>query len=122
MQNVAAFYLVNSAQELTDEKIKNTHSALSIFRLIPIKLSTGAEIIDYYDNYSAAMSNHTYYRFTVDHNTQDGYLGGGCWYVEGFKATNDYEWQMARVYVSINRHPIQYRVKNVNWLSWENIV
>lgn len=85
-------------------------------------INSVADMTELYNNYSKDMPNRTYYRFVAQHNIGEGFLTGGCWYVEGFKNDNNYEWQMAKLYVQLARHPIQYRVKNVNWLSWENVV
>ncbi len=88
------------------------------------RLSTTTDIVNYYDNYSNNMPSHTYYRFVVSHSVVGGYFEGGEWYVEGFKASNEYEWQMARSYLrsSAATSGIRFRVKQAGaWKEWEAV-
>lgn len=78
-------------------------------------------ITTYCDSYGENFASQTYYRFVVNQRV-DGFIGMGVWYIEGYKASNDYEWQFARSYNSISSNGIKYRVKQAGaWKEWETV-
>lgn len=51
-----------------------------------------------YNNWSSSISNATYYKGTILHNVVHSVLGGGVWFLEGYKDDSAYEWQEIRSY------------------------
>lgn len=62
------------------------------------QFTTEAEANDYIDNFSSLMSDYTYYRLVVDFTFSHSKLGGGTYYIDGFKTWSGYEWQKAYSY------------------------
>lgn len=51
-----------------------------------------------YNTLSNSLPNKTYYRKTMGNNVVVPEIGGGIWYLEGFKINESYEWQLIRSY------------------------
>ena len=78
--------------------VNELNDNLVAYKMTLITTTDLASIQNVYNNRSANYAAQTYYRFLIAHNVLYNPLGGGQWYVEGFKATNDYEWQTAKTY------------------------
>ena len=67
------------------------------------------------------MQNLTWYRRLLDHGVYHSVLGGGTFYLEGFKLTSEYEWQRATTY---NRETAMFfRTKERgSWSEWEQLM
>lgn len=63
------------------------------------------------------FTNGSFYRFLLNVNELGLSLSGGSWYVEGFKASDDYGWQKVTGYGSPTQ--IKYRSKLATWGGWE---
>lgn len=71
-----------------------------------------------YDNYSSTFADSTYYRFTIQHAVSYNILGGGRWYVEGFKTGNSFEFQVAKSYEVNGIREFVRSKYNGTWNSW----
>lgn len=89
--------------------------------VVHIKTGTKESIIrDFYDNYSSDMKNYTHYYACVDHYVGYDILGGGSFLLEGFKRSNDYEYQEAKTYSSNGMQLFTRSKSNGTWTSWAN--
>lgn len=110
--------VTGNVQEQINSIANNTDQA--VFDYIAKK--TTEEIKNYYDHYSDNLQDNTWYHFVVSHGAFWETLGGGRWFVEGFKATDSYEWQLARTYSTLANGGMRYRVKEANaWKEWEKV-
>lgn len=82
--------------------------------------STAEDIGSIYDNFSNDMEIDTWYRGAVGHDVGYSPLGGGIWYLEGYKCREDHEWQKV---TRCDTMPKRYeRYKNPNgWQPWEKV-
>lgn len=81
-----------------DERVTQLNGELKIYTFEPKIFSSVPDIDDFYNNYSNAIPNHTWYRFATNHIIMHPELGGGVFYVEGFKTGSAYEYQAVRTY------------------------
>lgn len=81
---------------------------------------TGSEDAALLDTYSSTFAEGTWYRLAMSLSRAHPILGGGTFYVEGFKADNSYEYQTAQIY---NGEPSGIRVYRRSkalgaWNTW----
>lgn len=101
------------------ESVNRAQTALT---MSPAHLITVDLINNYHDSYSNNLPDNTWYRYMANHRVAGSSLGGGYWYIEGVKVNKDYEWQMARLYLTLANSGIQYRVKQAGvWKPWEKV-
>ena len=86
-------------------------------------LSTEEDINNYYDTVSNDFPEDTFYRRSVNHSVAHSILGGGEYYLEGFKSLHaNYEWQRITRYGNNSITTIfMYQRSKINgtWSSWE---
>ena len=80
--------------------------------------SSDSEIDSIYDNWASELGGNTWYRGLVGHNILHSILGGGTFYIEGFKMSDFYEWQTSRSYSSISIIEYVRSKHNGTWTSW----
>ena len=75
-----------------------------------------------YDDFSKNTSNTSWYSFAVTHIAAHNILGGGVYYVEGFKTNERYEWQKATSYESTSIRQFARSKVNGAWNEWVRII
>lgn len=77
------------------------------------------EFNKYINNVSGSMADKTHYNLLIDVNFQHPVLGGGQYYLEGYKAWSTYEWQTVTSYNMFASHRQFSRSKaNGEWKDW----
>lgn len=110
-----------TAHDKTGKAIVGTRSE-NMLTMTAVPLNTVDLINKYHDQYSADLPDDTWYRYMTNHRVSGGKLGGGRWYVEGVKSTKDWEWQMARTYMTLEYGGLCFRVKQSGvWQPWVKI-
>ena len=73
-----------------------------------------------YDSLHTNASNGEWYRARVFHNVLHSVLGGGTWYVEGYRQQEKYGWQSATCYHSGNIVKTFKRalINSTTWSDW----
>lgn len=80
--------------------------------------TTEESINNFYDNFSSGLAAQTYYKTSVSHNVAHSILGGGLWFVTGFKNSSNFEIQTIQSY-SANGTRFFTRCKSGGvWTAW----
>ena len=95
-----------------------TDSDLFASKIAGTVLADEAAINNVYDNWSSAMNDSTWYRGVISHNVSHSVLGGGTWYLEGYKTDAYYEWQCIRSYSGTGIRMFVRSKYNGTWNSW----
>lgn len=92
---------------------------MAVVKIIPTD-SLDASLLDTYSN---TFNNCTWYRLVMSLTRLHPILGGGTFYVEGFKTDNNYEYQTAQIYTNEASGTRMYkRCKSVGiWNTWKSI-
>lgn len=100
--------------DILNSKSKNTY-----FQLQDSVTGDSEEAIDeFYDNYSKNLNSNTLYFARISHNVLHPILKGGIFALEGFKATNSYEWQITTTYSSGGISRFCRSKMNGEWKDW----
>lgn len=93
--------------------------SLTVVNLNPID-SPDTSLLDTYSN---AFNNWTWYRLVLGLSKAHPILGGGTFYIEGFKTDPNYEYQTAQIYTSgTSGIRIYRRAKSEGvWNTWKSI-
>lgn len=95
-----------------------TNSDLYVINVPYTSANTESNIDNFYNNFSASLPEYTWYRGTVSHGVIHSILGGGTWYLEGYKTTAYYEWQCIRSYSETGIRMFARSKYDGTWKPW----
>ena len=89
---------------------------LTVHEVTSYKGTTVEEINEIYDSLHTSVADKTHYEAVVVNNVAHPILGGGAYYVEGWRDSDDYGWQKATLYY---QNKFFYRALfNGEWSGW----
>lgn len=90
------------------------------YTMSPVVVSSQSALDNVINN--ASTVDRQWYRLAVRVNVENLTLGGGVWYIEGFRHNSAYEWQDATIYYTGgSAKRTRTKMENV-WTSWSYIL
>ena len=97
-----------------DEQVKKQLYEYTDIPMISTKDETCSEL----DAISNSMPNGCYYRRYIYHDVSHPIIGGGNKYLEGFKSSSMYEWQICTTYAENGAFSWRRSKINGTWTAW----
>ena len=103
-----------------ESEIEATNEKLTTYPYFAVKLMTEEAIDNYYDTVGENLgTTDTHYTRVVQHGVSHSVLKGGNYFLEGYRANSNFEWQKITLY-SVDRETRKFERSKVDavWTEW----